>query len=77
MMNLDERDDTNDSSLGTPGEEPRATMVPPTSLSTYVSISITGPLQHVKNWRDGGRSKNLGQSTKNDPNLNVLGTEFV
>ena len=38
MMNLDERDDTNDSSLGTPGEEPRATMVPPTSLSTYVSI---------------------------------------
>ena len=38
MMNIDERDDTNDSSLGAPGEEPRATMVPPTSLSTYVSI---------------------------------------
>ena len=37
MMNIDERDDTNDSSLGAPGEEPRATMVPPTSLSTYVS----------------------------------------
>ena len=44
MMNLDERDDTNDSSLGTPGEEPRATMAPPTSLSTYVSISI------IKTW---------------------------
>ena len=37
MNDLDERDDTNDSSQGTPGEEPRATMVPPTSLSTYVS----------------------------------------
>ena len=60
MMNLDERDDTNDSSLGTPGEEPRATMVPPTSLSTYVSISITGPLQLVKNWGEGGDSKNWG-----------------
>ena len=41
MMNIDERDDTNDSSLGAPGEEPRATMVPPTSLSTYVSILTT------------------------------------
>ena len=37
-MSMDDRDDTNDSSLGAPGEEPRATMVPPTSLSTYVSI---------------------------------------
>merc|ERR1711997_464921 len=36
MMNIDERDDDTNS-LGAPGEEPRATMVPPTSLSTYVS----------------------------------------
>merc|ERR1711953_1409094 len=42
MMNLDERDDTNDSSLGTPGEEPRATMVPPTSLSTYMLNIMKG-----------------------------------
>merc|ERR1712083_781179 len=42
MMNLDERDDTNDSSIGTPGEEPRATMVPPTSLSTYMLNIMKG-----------------------------------
>merc|ERR1712083_988134 len=42
MMNIDERDDTNDSSLGAPGEEPRATMVPPTSLSTYMLNIMKG-----------------------------------
>lgn len=43
MMNvsdLEDRGDTNDSSEGAPGDvmEGRATMVPPTSLSTYVSL---------------------------------------
>ena len=43
MMNvsdLEDRGDTNDSSEGAPGDvmEGRATMVPPTSLSTYVSV---------------------------------------
>ena len=40
MLNdLEDRGDTNDSSEGAPGDvmEGRATMVPPTSLSTYVS----------------------------------------
>ena len=41
MNDMDDREDTNDSSLGTPGEEPSATMVPPTSLSTYVSVSFS------------------------------------
>ena len=43
MLNdLEDRGDTNDSSEGAPGDvmEGRATMVPPTSLSTYVSHSI-------------------------------------
>ena len=44
MMNvndLDERDDTNDSSVGTPGDgmDGRATMVPPSGLN-YVSIAL-------------------------------------
>ena len=44
MMNvsdLEDRGDTNDSSEGAPGDvmEGRATMVPPTSLSTYVSLN--------------------------------------
>ena len=41
MLNdLEDRGDTNDSSEGAPGDvmEGRATMVPPTSLSTYVSL---------------------------------------
>ena len=46
MMNvsdLEDRGDTNDSSEGAPGDvmEGRATMVPPTSLSTYVSLNFT------------------------------------
>ena len=45
MMNvndLEDRGDTNDSSEGAPGDlmEGRATMVPPTSLSTYVRKSV-------------------------------------
>ena len=44
MMNvndLDERDDTNDSSVGTPGDgmDGRATMVPPSGLN-YVSTAL-------------------------------------
>ena len=46
MMNvndLDERDDTNDSSVGTPGDgmDGRATMVPPSGLN-YVSSGGSG-----------------------------------
>lgn len=43
MMNMDmeDREDTNDSSLGTPDEQ-RATMVPPTSLSTYMLNIMKG-----------------------------------
>ena len=43
MLNdLEDRGDTNDSSEGAPGDvmEGRATMVPPTSLSTYVSLRL-------------------------------------
>ena len=43
MLNdLEDRGDTNDSSEGAPGDvmEGRATMVPPTSLSTYVSLDF-------------------------------------
>ena len=45
-MDVDEREDTNDSSVGVPGDglEPRATMVPPTSLSTYVSQRHMGTI---------------------------------
>ena len=39
MNDMDDREDTNDSSLGAPGDamDGRATMVPPSGLSTYVS----------------------------------------
>lgn len=57
MMNIDERDDTNDSSLGAPGEEPRATMVPPTSLSTYM-LNIMKGIQPDH----GGVGKGPGES---------------
>lgn len=41
VNDLDERDDTNDSSVGTPGDgmDGRATMVPPSGLN-YVSIAL-------------------------------------
>ena len=43
VNDLDERDDTNDSSVGTPGDgmDGRATMVPPSGLN-YVSSGGSG-----------------------------------
>lgn len=58
MNDMDDREDTNDSSLGTPGEEPSATMVPPTSLSTYMLNIMKGmqPDHGSKSGSNGGVS---------------------
>ena len=90
MMNvsdLEDRGDTNDSSEGAPGDvmEGRATMVPPTSLSTYVSQTSFIPknqcfnasflfqmLNIMKGIREPDHSKDGGEISLTALNLSTM-----